>query len=139
MGSDAMMRGALRPAAAAAAVMVGVTWLAIVFTPVIHSNVPSHNWPAVSSILGPSAATNRSGVRTSRGPTAPESDVTVTRSPVVATALAAQHRRQGLEVLAHVARRTVEGSPHMPSTMTWCDRPTPSESLPPMASWTVRA
>ncbi len=81
-GNPAPTIGAGRPAAAAAARIVGITCCASVAGPVIHVAVPSARPPASSSIFGPSAAsTTRTGAapRTSR----PMRAVTV--SPVNAT------------------------------------------------------
>ena len=59
-------RGAGRPAASAAAVILGTTWDSTVSRPVIHNTVPSATDPASSSIRGARAA-SRTGVYTSRG------------------------------------------------------------------------
>ena len=53
--------GAGRPAASAAALILGTTWRARVATPVIQVTVPSVSRPARSSIRGPRAATTRPG------------------------------------------------------------------------------
>ena len=56
-GSEAITRGAGRPAASAAAVIVGMVWSASVFGPTHHVYVPSASSAVAFSICGPSAAT----------------------------------------------------------------------------------
>ena len=50
------MRGAGRPAASAALVILGTMWEPIVFGPVTHVTVPSASSPAIRSIIGANAA-----------------------------------------------------------------------------------
>ena len=56
-GRAAITRGAGRPAASAAALIVGIVWSASVLGPVHHVSVPSASSAATFSICGPSAAT----------------------------------------------------------------------------------
>ena len=60
-GSATPTRGAGRPAASAAAVMVGTTCEPTVAVPVIQVTVPEAVVPAISSIFGPRAATRTGG------------------------------------------------------------------------------
>ena len=68
IGSAANTSGAGRPAASAAAVIVGTVCDASVAGPVIHVTVPSATRPASCSIFGPSAAINTGGGGTSVTP-----------------------------------------------------------------------
>src|SRR3954447_19276474 len=57
-GSPATIRGVGRPAAAAAAVTLGTTWVSTAFGGAIHRTVPSASSPATLSSLGPNAETS---------------------------------------------------------------------------------
>ena len=52
------MRGGGRPASAAAAVMVGTTWVSMAFAGAIQRTVPSATAPATRSRRGPRAETS---------------------------------------------------------------------------------
>src|SRR6185437_12360438 len=79
-GNATNTRGAGRPAAAAAAPIVGAMWSRTVAVPVIHVIVPSATVPASFSIADPSAATSTGGAAAPFTPTGWKA-LHVTRSP----------------------------------------------------------
>ena len=99
-----MTLGAGRPAASAAALIVGTMWSASVFGPVHQVRVPSASSPVALSICGPSAATT---MPNGGAPFAVEGQVRAVRLTLVADGLVARQRAQDAQVVAYVTDRLV--------------------------------
>jgi hypothetical protein len=83
-GSDTTILGAGRPAASAAATIVGAVWFLMVPVPVIQVMVPSATVPASFNMAGPKAATSTGGAETP-GTSIGAKAFVLTRSPLLLT------------------------------------------------------
>ena len=101
------MRGAGRPAAAAAAWTFGTMWLSMAAGGAIHSTVPSASSPATRSNLGPKADTS-TGTGCA-GVDRPAGGVRGPVTPVEVDGVAAQHSSEDAHVLLGAAPRMVVG------------------------------
>ena len=135
-GSAHTTRGAGRPAAAAAAVIVGAMWVPMVAGPVIQVAVPSAMRPVTLSIWVPSAATS-TGTGGASGMS--RASLAVSVSPSKSTA---SPRTRGRRMERYSRRwRTgfSQSMPSIPSMTSWWDRPMPSVNRPCDTCWRVSA
>jgi hypothetical protein len=137
-GTDAMMRGAGRPASAAAASSAGLICSRIAAGPLSHRIVPAVRDPASWSIRGPIAASITVGAATAVPPM--PSDTADQMSPVKDTlrssSTGSSTERYSSMCFAGVAK----GILRVPSTLVLWASPMPRISRPrPIASTTVDA
>ena len=108
-GRAAITRGLGRPAASAAAVIVGIVWPASVAGPVHHVSVPSASSAAALSICGPRAATT---IGNGVAPARRHRGVHPVVLAVEGDRLTPRQRAEHGQVLAEVAHRLGEAHPH---------------------------